>query len=131
LEEDLEYHINQGKQWKESFNRTRNEINKGNQIIRHLQNELRSTKSKSKIKDEVTIKQEKLLEERHNTIKEQEKRIEELKEQLKEKTEKIQSLTEQNEKVSKDLSESKERLEESTNGNYLIKLNIYIYIYNY
>ncbi|ORX58519.1 hypothetical protein BCR36DRAFT_457362 [Piromyces finnis] len=122
LEEDLDYQVNQGKQWKESFNRTRNEINKGNQIIRHLQNELRSTKSKSKIKDEVTIKQEKLLEERHNTIKEQEKRIEELKEQLKEKIEKIKSLTEQHDKISKELSESKERLEESTNViNYLQK----------
>eukprot|EP00833_Pecoramyces_ruminatium_P013331 jgi/Orpsp1_1/1187363/evm.model.d7180000057184.1 len=122
LEEELEYHINQSKQWKESFNRTRNEINKGNQIIRHLQNELRSTKSKSKIKDEVTIKQEKLLDERHNTIKEQEKRIEEIKTQLKEKTEKIQTLTVQNEKINKELSESKERLEESTNViNYLQK----------
>jgi len=118
LEEELDYHINQSKQWKESFNRTRNEINKGNQIIRHLQNELRSSKSKSKIKDEVTIKQEKLLEERHNTIKEQEKRIEEIKSQLKEKIEKIQTLSSQNEKISKELSESKERLEESTNGNY-------------
>jgi DNA repair exonuclease SbcCD ATPase subunit len=122
LEEELDYHINQSKQWKESFNRTRNEINKGNQIIRHLQNELRSTKSKSKIKDEVTIKQEKLLEERHNTIKEQEKRIEEIKSQLKEKIDKIQTLSDQNEKISKELSESNERLEESTNViNYLQK----------
>lgn len=122
LKEDLEYHTNQSQQWKDSFNRTRDEIAKGNQIIRHLQNELRTTKSKSKIKDEVTIKQEKLLDERLHTIKEQEKRISEIKDQLNEKTEELQSITTRNEKITKELTESKERLEESTNViNYLQK----------
>jgi hypothetical protein len=52
----------------DNVKRLTDEINKGNDIIRRMQQELRSVKSKLKVKNVVVLQQEKLLEERLQTI---------------------------------------------------------------
>ncbi|KAI8806620.1 hypothetical protein BJ742DRAFT_773854 [Cladochytrium replicatum] len=66
------------------------EINKGNDIIRRLQSELKSAKSKIKLKNIVTLQQEKLLDERGTMVESAQKEFASLKEELAKKQETLE-----------------------------------------
>ncbi|KAJ3159150.1 Spindle assembly abnormal protein 6 [Geranomyces michiganensis] len=66
----------------EALKRATEEINKGNDIIRRLQSDLKSSKQKLKLKNVVTLQQEKLLDEKIAGMQAQQKEVAELRESL-------------------------------------------------
>ncbi|XP_072172783.1 spindle assembly abnormal protein 6 homolog [Diadema setosum] len=97
------------------------EVLKGNEIIRKLQGELKAAMAKMKLKNAVTSKQEKLLEERSQTL----HRTEEERDGLKKKAE---SLETENERLKESIERMTSKLEESkqllkTNENVITWLN--------
>ncbi|KAJ3290104.1 Spindle assembly abnormal protein 6 [Rhizoclosmatium sp. JEL0117] len=79
LEEALEECQRQKEGLEEGFRTATEEINKGNEIIRKIQADLKSAKSKIKLKNVVALQQEKLLDERASIIEMHEKELESLK----------------------------------------------------
>ncbi|KAJ3171156.1 Spindle assembly abnormal protein 6 [Geranomyces variabilis] len=66
----------------EALKRATEEINKGNDIIRRLQSDLKSSKAKLKLKNVVTLQQEKLLDEKIAGVQAQQKEVADLRESL-------------------------------------------------
>ncbi|RUS23049.1 hypothetical protein BC937DRAFT_93004 [Endogone sp. FLAS-F59071] len=78
LEESLAMYKAQNTRLENALRQTKEEINKGNEIIQRLQSELRASRSKIKLKNVVTLQQEKLLDERGATLEAQATKLAEL-----------------------------------------------------
>ena len=86
---------------------------KGNDIIRKLQGEYKNSRSKLKLKNVVTLQQEKLLDERAVLIEAQQKEISSLKESATKKSEEIESLRAKSDELLKKLDEGKAIIEDN------------------
>ena len=91
-------------------------IFQGNDIIRKLQTELKSAKSKIKLKNVVTLQQEKLLDERAGLIEMQQKDLTLLKDVSGRKEEECEALKEKVEELTKKVEESRKIIEDNTHG---------------
>jgi len=97
------------------------EVIKGNEIIQRLQSELRSYKSKMKLKTVVTTKQEKLLSEKEIALEKCQQENTSLQTTLKNKEDEVKKLSESLETTTAKLEESKQLLK--TNENVINWLN--------
>ncbi|KAJ3190430.1 Spindle assembly abnormal protein 6 [Gaertneriomyces sp. JEL0708] len=89
------------------------EINKGNDIIRRLQSDHKSLKAKFKLKNVVTLQQEKLLDERASTIQSLQKEVIELKDKVAKSTDELQTAQARIEELLKQLNEAKGLIEDN------------------
>lgn len=99
-------------------------ITQGNEIIRRLQSDLKAAKSKLKLKNVVTVQQEKLLDERSATQDSHFKEIATLKESLAKINSECDSQRQKNEELKKKLDESKAIIEDNNHGNSILTLVI-------
>lgn len=97
------------------------DVIKGNEIIQRLQSELRTYKSKMKLKSVVMTKQEKLLEEKETAFEKHRQEKSSLETTLKNKEEELKKLSESLETTTAKLEESKQLLK--TNENVINWLN--------
>ncbi|RUS32348.1 hypothetical protein BC938DRAFT_475644, partial [Jimgerdemannia flammicorona] len=82
LEESLAMYKAQNTRLENSLRQTKEEINKGNEIIQRLQSDLSAARSKIKLKNVVTLQQERLLDERGATIETQTRELAEVRDAL-------------------------------------------------
>ncbi|NWI90283.1 SAS6 protein, partial [Pitta sordida] len=97
------------------------ELLKANEIIKKLQGDLKTLMSKLKLKNTVTIQQEKLLAEKEEKLQKEQKELQEMGQSLRTKEQEVCKLQEQLEKTLQKLEESKELLK--TNENVITWLN--------
>ncbi|KAJ3056666.1 Spindle assembly abnormal protein 6 [Rhizophlyctis rosea] len=82
LEDTLNLYKSSTARLEDSLSKATDEINKGNDIIRRLQSDLKAAKSKAKLRNVVTMQQEKLLDERHSTIEALQKEIADIRREI-------------------------------------------------
>ncbi|XP_056384060.1 spindle assembly abnormal protein 6 homolog [Hyla sarda] len=97
------------------------ELLKANDIIKKLQGDLRTLMGKLKLKNAVTVQQEKLLTEKEKMAQEGQRKMQETQQNLRLKEEEAEKLQEQLQQIEKKLEESKELLK--TNENVITWLN--------
>uniref|UniRef100_A0A8C5RSW6 Spindle assembly abnormal protein 6 homolog n=1 Tax=Laticauda laticaudata TaxID=8630 RepID=A0A8C5RSW6_LATLA len=97
------------------------EFLKANEIIKKLQGDLKTLMSKLKLKNTVTVQQEKLLVEKEEKLQKEQKELQEVESSLREKEQEICKLQEQLETTVQKLEESKHLLK--TNENVITWLN--------
>uniref|UniRef100_A0A670YDF7 Spindle assembly abnormal protein 6 homolog n=1 Tax=Pseudonaja textilis TaxID=8673 RepID=A0A670YDF7_PSETE len=97
------------------------EFLKANEIIKKLQGDVKTLMSKLKLKNTVTIQQEKLLAEKEEKLQKEQKELQEVESSLREKEQEICKLQEQLEATVQKLEESKHLLK--TNENVITWLN--------
>ncbi|KAM8930015.1 spindle assembly abnormal protein 6 homolog [Pelodytes ibericus] len=97
------------------------ELLKANDIIKKLQGDLKNMMGKLKLKNAVTVQQEKLLTDKEKKIQEQQKQLQESRESSRLKEEQAEKLNEQLQQTEQKLQESKELLK--TNENVINWLN--------
>jgi spindle assembly abnormal protein 6 len=93
-------------------------MDQGNEIIRKLQSDVKSAKSKIKLKNTVTIQQEKLLEEKSESVGILQKEILEIKETAEKVRAENQNLLSKNGELEKKLEESKTIINDNNHGTY-------------
>ncbi|KAJ1569914.1 hypothetical protein HK096_010268 [Nowakowskiella sp. JEL0078] len=113
IEDTLEVYKNQSSRLEDSLKNATEEINKGNEIIRRLQSELKSIKSKVKLKNVVTLQQEKLLDERAASLLGCQKDLEIIREQLTKKQEECDLNFQKVEDLTKKLEENKKTIDDN------------------
>ncbi|XP_022092248.1 spindle assembly abnormal protein 6 homolog [Acanthaster planci] len=121
LEESIQHKNSLVTKLESAIKSTSHEVMKGNEIIKKLQGELKASLAKLKLKNTVTGKQEKLLEERNQTLKVLQQDADTLKT-------KCQQQEHENERLKESLETSRAKLEESrqllkTNENVINWLN--------
>ncbi|KAM7106741.1 spindle assembly abnormal protein 6 homolog isoform 1-T2 [Ciconia maguari] len=97
------------------------ELLKANEIIKKLQGDLRTLISKLKLKNTVTIQQEKLLAEKEERLQKEQRELQEMGQSLRMKEQEVCKLQEQLETTIQKLEESKQLLK--TNENVITWLN--------
>ncbi|KAM3914308.1 spindle assembly abnormal protein 6 homolog [Leptodactylus fuscus] len=97
------------------------ELLKANDIIKKLQGDLKTLMGKLKLKNAVTVQQEKLIAEKDKSIQEGQRKMVEVQQSLRMKEEEAEKLQEQLQQTEKKLEESKELLK--TNENVISWLN--------
>nr|XP_056701475.1 spindle assembly abnormal protein 6 homolog [Euleptes europaea] len=97
------------------------ELLKANEIIKKLQGDVKTLMSKLKLKNTVTIQQEKLLAEREGKLQKEQRELQEAESSLREKEQEVCKLQEQLETTVQKLEESKHLLK--TNENVITWLN--------
>ncbi|XP_054835863.1 spindle assembly abnormal protein 6 homolog isoform X2 [Eublepharis macularius] len=97
------------------------ELLKANEIIKKLQGDVKTLMNKLKLKNTVTIQQEKLLAEREEKLQKEQKELHEAESSLREKEQEVCKLQEQLETTVQKLEESKHLLK--TNENVITWLN--------
>ncbi|XP_050819575.1 spindle assembly abnormal protein 6 homolog isoform X2 [Gopherus flavomarginatus] len=97
------------------------ELLKANEIIKKLQGDLKTLMSKLKLKNTVTIQQEKLLAEKEEKLQKEQRELQETGQSLKVKEQEVCKLQEQLESTVQKLEESKQLLK--TNENVITWLN--------
>ncbi|TPX58976.1 hypothetical protein PhCBS80983_g02810 [Powellomyces hirtus] len=113
IEEALEAHKSKNARLEEGLKRATEEINKGNEIIRRLQTELKSSKAKLKLKNVVTLQQEKLLDEKIAGVQAQQKEASDLRETLATVRSDLQTANARVEQLTKELQEGKAIIEDN------------------
>ena len=93
-------------------------MEQGNEIIRKLQSDVKSAKSKIKLKNTVTIQQEKLLEEKSESVGILQKEMLEIKESAEKFRAENQNLLSKNGELEKKLEESKTIINDNNHGMY-------------
>ncbi|KAG5462758.1 MAG: hypothetical protein BJ554DRAFT_3651 [Olpidium bornovanus] len=116
LEDSLNLYKTQNARLEETMRKATEEISKGNEIIQRLQVELRSCKSKIKLKNMVTLQQEKLLDERAHTLETQQKEIAGLQEAAAKRGEELEAARKRIDELQNRLDDSKRVIEENANG---------------
>ncbi|NXJ21349.1 SAS6 protein, partial [Dicrurus megarhynchus] len=97
------------------------ELLKANEIIKKLQGDLKTLMSKLKLKNTVTIQQEKLLAEKEEKLQKEQRELQEMGQSLRMKEQEVCKLQEQLENTIQKLEESKQLLK--TNENVITWLN--------
>ncbi|KAM9378877.1 spindle assembly abnormal protein 6 homolog [Phaethornis superciliosus] len=97
------------------------ELLKANEIIKKLQGDLKTLMSKLKLKNTVTIQQEKLLAEKEERLQKEQREFQEMGQSLRTKEQEVCKLQEQLETTTQKLEESKQLLK--TNENVITWLN--------
>ncbi|XP_073499145.1 spindle assembly abnormal protein 6 homolog isoform X2 [Phyllobates terribilis] len=97
------------------------ELLKANDIIKKLQGDLKTLLGKLKLKNTVTVQQEKLLTEKEKSIQEGQRIMHDVQKSLQSKEEEVEKMREQLQQTDKKLEESKELLK--TNENVITWLN--------
>ncbi|XP_036377106.1 spindle assembly abnormal protein 6 homolog [Megalops cyprinoides] len=97
------------------------ELIKANAIIKKLQGETKALVGKIKMKNTVTVSQEKVLQETAERLREEQRELQETRQQLKQREEEVSKLQEQLEATFQKLEESREVLK--TNENVITWLN--------
>ncbi|XP_024114482.1 spindle assembly abnormal protein 6 homolog [Oryzias melastigma] len=116
--ESKEHHL---KKLEATVSSLSDELIKANGIIKKLQGELRGLVGKIKVKNTVTVSQEKLLQETSDRLQNAEKELQSTRQQLLAKEEEVSKLKEQLEASMQKLNESREVLK--TNENVICWLN--------
>ena len=93
-------------------------FSKGNDIIRKLQSDLKSTKSKLKLKTVLSLQQEKLLDERSSTLEIIQKDLDTAKNSLEKKTSEFEEIEKTCKALQGKLDESKGIIEDNNHGNF-------------
>ncbi|KAI8619640.1 hypothetical protein BC830DRAFT_1103056 [Chytriomyces sp. MP71] len=114
VEETIEMVKAQNVGLEDGFKKASEEINKGNEIIRKIQGDLKSAKAKIKLKNVVTLQQEKLLDERASLIEMHEKDIVTLKESLAKSNSEAETLRNKVDELTKSVEDGKKLISENT-----------------
>lgn len=120
LLDTVELYKSQNSRLEDSLNKATEEINKGNDIIRRLQNDFKAMKSKMKLKNVMTLQQEKLLDERSGQIETLRGDLDEVKAELKKKEEENESLHEKVGELEKKVGESKKVIDDNNHSKSFI-----------
>ena len=102
----------------EMLTKAKEEIVKGNDIIRKLQDELKTSKSKVKLKNALVLQQEKLLDERAHIIDTIQKEALDGKAQLEKVTSELEQAKETIDTLSNSLEEKKQTVQDNANGTF-------------
>ncbi|NP_001120503.1 spindle assembly abnormal protein 6 homolog [Xenopus tropicalis] len=86
------------------------ELLKANNIIKKLQGDMKNLMSKLKLKNAVTVQQEKILAEKEKQIQEEQRQLQEVKQNLRLRQEEFDKLQEQLQQTEQNLMDSKEKL---------------------
>ncbi|KAJ3022077.1 Spindle assembly abnormal protein 6 [Thoreauomyces humboldtii] len=113
VEEALEMHKSKNARLDEGLKRATEEINKGNEIIRRLQTELKSAKAKLKLKSVVTLQQERLLDEKVAGVQSQQKEASDLRDSLAAVRAELQTATSKIDSLTKEVQEGKAIIEDN------------------
>ncbi|XP_030646972.1 spindle assembly abnormal protein 6 homolog [Chanos chanos] len=97
------------------------ELIKANAIIKKLQGDMKALVGKIKVKNTVTVSQEKVLQETTDRLQKEQKELQDTRQQLRQKEEEVSKLKEQLEATAQKLDESREVLK--TNENVINWLN--------
>nr|XP_015194784.1 PREDICTED: spindle assembly abnormal protein 6 homolog isoform X2 [Lepisosteus oculatus] len=97
------------------------ELIKANEIIKKLQDDVKMLVGKLKLKNSVTVQQEKVLSETEQLLQKEQREVQEARQALKQRDEEVSKLQEQLEATVQKLAESKELLK--TNENVITWLN--------
>ncbi|XP_071800128.1 spindle assembly abnormal protein 6 homolog [Asterias amurensis] len=121
LEESVQHKTSLVAKLESTIKSTSHEVMKGNDIIKKLQGDLKAALAKLKLKNAITGKQEKLLEERNQTLRTVQQELDTLKTNT-------QQLEHENERLKESLESTRTKLEESrellkTNENVINWLN--------
>ncbi|KAJ3060713.1 Spindle assembly abnormal protein 6 [Podochytrium sp. JEL0797] len=114
LEEMADSLKSQNEGLEEAFRKASEEINKGNEIIRKIQTDLKSAKSKIKLKNVVTLQQEKLLDERASIIEMHEQELAGLKQTRTKQAAEVDELKARVQQLEKSVEEGKKIISENT-----------------
>ncbi|KAJ3333697.1 Spindle assembly abnormal protein 6 [Blyttiomyces sp. JEL0837] len=114
MEETVEIFKLQNGRLDEGLKKATDEISKGNDIIRRLQADLKAAKSKIKLKNVVTLQQEKLLDERANLMDLQQKDLSALQESYAKKEAEVEELRVKCEELASKLEDSKKIISDNT-----------------
>jgi spindle assembly abnormal protein 6 len=120
LTEELQQYKSQANELEQQLSLSANEINKANEIIMKLQSDLKSNKSKLKLKNVVTIQQEKLIDEKQSFIDASQKEQAELKELLARRDGEVDTLRKDNDRLKAQIEEGKKVIAENNNGKRVI-----------
>ncbi|TPX72922.1 hypothetical protein SpCBS45565_g00021 [Spizellomyces sp. 'palustris'] len=112
-DDTLEMYKGQNARLDEALKQATEEINKGNEIIRRLQTDLKASKAKLKLKNVVTMQQEKLLDERAATVQGQQKELTDAKDTLSKVREELQVAQGRVEELTKQVQEGKAIIEDN------------------
>lgn len=115
LEHDLENKASQIYQLETTVKSVSAEVMKGNEIIQKLQGEMRSLKSRVKMMNIVTTKQERLIEEKDVLLKQNADEISSLKQENQTSQDKMNEIVKTKEELSRKLNESEETLKNNEN----------------
>lgn len=113
LEDSLAAYKANSCQLEEQLNLTKQEVLKGNQTIQHLQIQYRNLKSKFKLKEDLSVKQEDTLREKQQLIEKQQQDITALKQQLNDKVTEVDRLQNTVNKQKQELEADRELLEKN------------------
>jgi spindle assembly abnormal protein 6 len=116
LEEAITLYKRQQQQLENQLTATGQEISKANDIIQKLQNELKTLKSKLKLKNVVTVQQEKLLDEKQIALDLAHKEVSDLKEVIVKKESELGDLRRHCETLQHQVEQDKKMLDENHNG---------------
>ncbi|KAJ3341518.1 Spindle assembly abnormal protein 6 [Gonapodya sp. JEL0774] len=115
LEESLSLYRAQTARLEASLKQSSEEIAKGNDIIRRLQTDLRTVKSKLKLKNVVTVQQEKLLEERQVAVEALTREVQQLREEVKKREEEGGKVEERLKELERQVEEGRKTIEDNNN----------------
>ena len=116
LDETVGLYKAQTTRLEDSLSKATGEINKGNEIIRKLQSDLKTVKSKIKLKNVVTLQQEKLLDERMAVLEEVKAEMEMVKKENEGFRGDTNSLKNEKKALETKLEEGKKIIEDNNHG---------------
>ena len=105
----------------DSLTKATEEINKGNDIIRRLQSDLKAAKSKAKLKNVVTMQQEKLLDERQGTIEALQKELADIRREMGKKEAEGSDKGKEAEELRAKVEELRQKVEDDNHGGFILR----------
>jgi spindle assembly abnormal protein 6 len=103
-------------QLEEGLKKSNGEIQKANEIIKRLQSEMKTMKQKLRLKNVVTVQQEKLLDERGQAIEVLQNDIDSLKSNLRSKESEMEALKKEISDMKVMLEEAKKTIQDNNHG---------------
>ncbi|KAF6779747.1 hypothetical protein AHF37_00880 [Paragonimus kellicotti] len=121
LQEELQLQTRHAEKLQTTIAKDSDEVKKANEIIKHLQADVKTQHTKAKLRGQVAAEQERLLSTKEAELQERQNEVERLKGELKEATDSTVRLNHQIDRLSSELAEAQKTIK--TNENIISWLN--------
>ncbi|KAA3672724.1 spindle assembly abnormal protein 6 [Paragonimus westermani] len=121
LQEELQLQTRQAEKLQNTIAKDSDEVKKANEIIKHLQADVKTQHTKAKLRGQVAAEQERLLSAKEAELQERQNDVDRLKGELKEATDSTVRLNHQIDRLSSELAEAQKTIK--TNENIISWLN--------